>query len=541
LHVAAQDARSLAKTRGSILPWAVSAITLLAELGCADASRRILRIDARLDAEMSLKQGASPPEETWDWPSTCSDRASSKDDYGGRHVPVSAVRFRFWGQDGVHEARIRDGLAAGGIQLTSFEVGGADQSGIVCFTQIDNGLFTFIQDCQGSVFALATSPSALENGCAWRLLEVGAADVIVWNDASSAGQILAKLERRRDVERLTTAALAQQPVAGESPAWRCLVRRVAEAGRFSRSPVLLTGESGTGKELLARLIHAVDSETDDGRRRRELVTVDCSTIVPELSGSELFGHERGAFTGAHSARDGAFALADGATLFLDEVGELPLQLQAQLLRAIQEKTYKRVGGNVWLKTNFRLVCATNRDLGDLVRRGRFRLDLYHRIAGWVFRTLPIRERRGDILPLARYFLATIIPDGPPDIDDDVRRFLVNRDYAGNIRELRQLVERIAHRHASPGPITVGDIPEDDRPCDGGAAHAWPDERLELSIADAIAMGAGLREITTAATAAAIRIAVRSEHGNLQRAAKRLGVTDRALQMRRAAGALSEHN
>ena len=456
-------------------------------------------------------------------------------------MPVSTVRFRFWGQDGVREARIRDGLVAGGIQLTSFEVGGADQYGIVCFAQIDNGLFTFIHDCQGNVFALATSPSALENGCAWRLLEAGAADVIVWNDASSAGQILAKLERRRDVERLTTAALEQQPVAGESSAWRCLVRRVAEAGRFSRSPVLLTGESGTGKELLARLIHAIGIETEGGRRRRELVTVDCSTIVSELSGSELFGHERGAFTGAHSARDGAFALADGATLFLDEVGELPLQLQAQLLRVIQEKTYKRVGGNVWLKTNFRLVCATNRDLGDLVQCGRFRLDLYHRIAGWVFRTLPIRERRADILSLARYFLATIILDGPPDIDDDVRRFLVNRDYAGNIRELRQLVERIAHRHAGPGPITVGDIPEDDRPCDGGAVHAWPDERLERSIADGIAMGASLREITTAATAAAIRIAVQSEYGNLQRAAKRLGVTDRALQMRRAAGALSEHN
>jgi transcriptional regulator with GAF, ATPase, and Fis domain len=340
---------------------------------------------------------------------------------------------------------------------------------------------------------------------------------------------------------LTAAALTQQPVAGESPAWRCLVRRVAEAGRFSRSPVLLTGESGTGKELLARLIHAVGSETDGGLRGRELVTVDCSTIVPELSGSELFGHERGAFTGAHSARDGAFALADGATLFLDEVGELPLQLQAQLLRAIQEKSYKRVGGNVWLKTDFRLVCATNRDLGDLVQRGRFRLDLYHRIAGWVFRTLPIRERREDILPLARYFLANIIPDDPPEIDHEVCRFLVNREYAGNIRELRQLVERMAHRHASPGSVTVGDIPEDDRPCDGAPEHAWPDERLERSIADAIAMGAGLREITTAATAAAIRIAVQSEHGNLQRAAKRLGVTDRALQMRRAAGERSKHN
>src|SRR5262249_28419770 len=159
---------------------------------------------------------------------------------------------------------------------------------------------------------------------------VGAADVMAWNEVSTARQVLAKLERWRCVEQLTAEALAQQPLAGESAAWRCLVRRVAEAARFSGSPVLLTGESGTGKELLARLIQAVGG-ADGGGKRPELVTVDCSTIVPELSGSELFGHERGAFTGAHSARDGAFALADGATLFLDEVGELPLPLQAQLL------------------------------------------------------------------------------------------------------------------------------------------------------------------------------------------------------------------
>jgi transcriptional regulator with GAF, ATPase, and Fis domain len=455
----------------------------------------------------------------------------------------SAVCFRFWGQDSACEARIRDGLAAGGMKLISFESGGVDQYGIVCFGHIDDGLCSFVHnwrnDAHPRVLALATCAAALKNDNAWRLLHVGAADVMVWNDPSAVGQILAKLERWRAVERLTAVALTLQPFAGESAVWRCLVRRVAEAGKFSNSPVLLTGESGTGKELLARLIHAVGGRTEGGVT--ELITVDCSTIVPELSGSELFGHERGAFTGAHSARDGAFALANGGTLFLDEIGELPLQLQAQLLRAIQEKTYKRVGGNVWLKTNFRLVCATNQDLGDLVSRGRFRLDLYHRIAGWVFHTLPIRERREDILPLASYFLEAIISDDPPDFDDEVRRFLVNREYAGNIRELRQLVERIAHRHAGPGPITLGEIPEDDRPSGNSAPHPWPDDRLERSIADAIAIGASLREITTATTLAAIRIVVESEHGNLQRAAKRLGVTDRALQMRRAAGLLSKHH
>jgi transcriptional regulator with GAF, ATPase, and Fis domain len=238
-------------------------------------------------------------------------------------------------------------------------------------------------------------------------------------------------------------------------------------------------------------------------------------------------------------RDGAFALANEGTLFLDEVGELSLPLQAQLLRAIQEKTYKRVGGNIWLRTNFRLVCATNRDLEDLVRRGQFRLDLYHRIAGWVFRTPRIEERREDILPLARYFLSTVFPEEQPEIDAAVCEYLVNRTYPGNIRELRQLMERMAHRHAGSGPVTVGDIPEEDRPTDGGVPLAWPDERLERTIADAIALGASLKEISSATTAAAIRIAVQSEKGNLQRAAKRLGVTDRALQMRRAAGMLPD--
>ena len=460
-------------------------------------------------------------------------------------MSVSTVCFQFWGQDEVREARIRHDLAAGGLQLTPFNGGGADPYGIVCFSRIDDGLFAFIRGCRHSphlrVLTLAASASALENGGAWRLLNAGAADVMLWKDASAVGQILARLERWHCVEQLTAEALARQPLAGESAAWRSLVRRVAEAARFSGSAILLTGESGTGKELLARFVHTVGDGASEGGKRRELVTVDCSTIVPELSGSELFGHERGAFTGAHSTRDGAFALADGATLFLDEIGELPLPLQAQLLRAIQEKTYKRVGGNVWLKTNFRLVCATNRDLRDLIQRGRFRLDLYHRIAGWVFRTLPIGERREDILPLARYFLETAIPGDPPEFDEQVCHFLVNREYTGNIRELRQLVERIVHRHAGPGPITIGDIPEDDRPTsDDSTPHAWPDDRLERSITDAIAMGATLREITTAATLAAIRIAVESESGNLQRAAKRLGVTDRALQMRRAAGTIYKH-
>ena len=451
--------------------------------------------------------------------------------------------FRFWGRDDLGESRIRQSLSKAGLELTPFGNSEKQPYGIIAFSEMDHGLLPLIRSLRmgaaTGVLALAASQSVLGRGDVWRLLQAGAADVMEWAGESVGQQILAKVERCHLVERAIADALAKEPLAGESAAWRDLVRRVVEAGRFSNAPVLLTGESGTGKEHLARLVHMVAPREDAEREHAILVTVDCTTIVPELSGSELFGHEKGAFTGAHSVRDGAFALANEGTLFLDEVGELPLPLQAQLLRAIQEKTYKRVGGNIWLRTNFRLVCATNRDLGDLVQRGHFRLDLYHRIAGWIFRTLRIEERREDILPLSRYFLRTIFPQEPPELDSAVCEYLLNRAYPGNIRELRQLIERMAHRHAGPGPITVGDIPEEDRPAEGAVLLAWPDERLERTIAAAIALGATLKEISSATTAAAIRIAVQSERGNLQRAAKRLGVTDRALQMRRAAGMIPD--
>jgi transcriptional regulator with GAF, ATPase, and Fis domain len=447
------------------------------------------------------------------------------------------------GLDASAQSRICDSISGSGILLIPFDENSSQSNGILTFNQVDDQLFAILhrfRQRRGRVIAVAAAAtSLLESGAAWQLLHAGASDVLVWRGARTANQIQAKLNRWGEIEELAAAAIQREKLIGRSPAWLSLLGRVVEAASFSRAPILVTGESGTGKELLARLVHSAGSENGNSQSRRVIVTLDCSTIVPELSGSELFGHERGAFTGAHSLREGAFALADGATLFLDEIGELPLPLQAQLLRAIQEKTYKRVGGNVWLKTDFRLVCATNRDLTDLVRRGLFRLDLYHRIAGWVFRALPLRDRREDIVPLARHFLEANYSGEAPELDEAICEYLVNRHYEGNIRELRQLMERIALRHVGSGPCTVGDLPEDDRPADGALPRAWPDQKLESSIAEAIALGASLREISTVASQTAIRIAVQTEGGNLQRAAKRLGVTDRALQMRRAAGMLGD--
>jgi transcriptional regulator with GAF, ATPase, and Fis domain len=454
------------------------------------------------------------------------------------------VWFYFCGNDRTAESVISTRLAVEAFPLRSLGEGPTGH-GVFCFEEINDVLWASLQEisrkARGRVLALATSPSSLREGVSWRLLENGASDVLAWEEGSRAvDQIRTRLERWSAIDELAESASCRDLLVGNSRPWRSLVRRIVEAAHFTSAPILLTGESGTGKELLARLILMVDGRAGDSRGpSRDLVTVDCGTIVSELSGSELFGHERGAFTGAVNPREGAFALADGGTLFLDEVGELPMALQAQLLRAVQEKTYKRVGGNVWQNSDFRLVCATNRDLEKQVELGQFRLDLYHRIAGWVFRIPPLRERREDIMALAVHFLKGVgSRECTPEFDTPVSDYILNRAYPGNIRELRQLVQRIALCHVGPGPMTVGDIPEDDRPVGGALDRGWPDENLEKTIASAIMLGAGLKEISQSTTEAAIRIAIQSENGNLQRAAKKLGVTDRALQLRRASGKIS---
>ena len=263
--------------------------------------------------------------------------------------------------------------------------------------------------------------------------------------------------------------------------------------------------------------------------------LDCTTVAPALSGSEFFGHERGAFTTAVSAREGAFALADRGTLFLDEVGDLPLALQAELLRVVQERVYKRVGSNTWKQVDFRLICATNRNLAEEEARGAFRRDFYYRIASWTCSLPPLSERREDIVPLTRHFLRQFSDHGPvPEPDAAVRDYLLTRDYPGNMRDLRQLITRMITRHVGDGPLTVGDLPPDER---RGAAElmrkAWHDSAYQCAIRRALARGLGLKQISKVTAEVAIETALADEDGNLHRAARRLGVTDRALQLRRA--------
>jgi len=366
----------------------------------------------------------------------------------------------------------------------------------------------------------------------WTILAQGASDVMLWEGPRSADAVHDRLERWQRIDAVVASPSVQGTLIGSSRVWQAVLRQVVEAALYTEVPILLHGATGTGKELVARLAHSLDPR----RSSRDLVLVDSTTLIDELAGSELFGHERGAFTGASVTRDGACALAHGGTLFLDEVGELRPRLQPELLRVVQEGEYKRVGSNTWRQADFRLVCATNRDLREEVVAGRFRPDLYYRIAGIVCRLPPLDERPGDILPLVRHFIAVARPDMADagiELDPAVCDLLVTRKYHGNVRELRQLVARILHRHAGIGPITIGDVPEDERPDSGmDGEAAWREPAFLRTIERALAMGASLRDIRRRASDVAVQIALQ-ESTSLSAAARRLGVTGRALQLRRA--------
>ena len=242
-----------------------------------------------------------------------------------------------------------------------------------------------------------------------------------------------------------------------------LVELVRTCGRIAASDatVLLTGETGTGKEVFARFIHE-----RSGRAGRSIVPVNCGAIPETMLESELFGHVRGAFTGAIASRRGRIAAADGGTLFLDEIGELPLSLQVKLLRVLQERSYEPVGSTESVPADFRLVAATNRDLAAEVAAGRFRRDLYYRLLVCPIEVPPLRERQGDICRLFLHFWAARGERRP--IDPAVLQILTTYDWPGNVRELENLVERLAVC-AEGSTIRVNDLPPSIRARRAGAA------------------------------------------------------------------------
>jgi DNA-binding NtrC family response regulator len=237
-----------------------------------------------------------------------------------------------------------------------------------------------------------------------------------------------------------TAASLGEFVAGASPAMAAVVDMVDKVAQATDTTVLVQGESGTGKEHIADLIH----RRTPGRGAGPFVEINCASVPESLLESELFGHERGAFTDAKGTKRGLFEEADGGTLFLDEVGEMPMGTQAKLLKVLEEMTFRRLGGTRDLSVSVRVVAATNKDLAALVQRGAFRLDLYHRLDVFHIRVPPLRDRREDILPLATHFLARFATrqrKAATRFAPETERRLLAYDYPGNVRELRNLVER----------------------------------------------------------------------------------------------------
>jgi transcriptional regulator with PAS, ATPase and Fis domain len=242
----------------------------------------------------------------------------------------------------------------------------------------------------------------------------------------------------------------------------------------ANTPVLLLGESGTGKELAAQALHRLSP-----RRDRPFVPVDCSGLPETLFESELFGHEKGAFTGASRRKTGLVEVADGGTLFLDEIGDLPLTQQVKLLRLLETGTYRRVGGVETLRSDFRLVAATHRDLQRMVEEGTFRRDLYYRISAFPVRLPPLRERREDLPLLVAHLLERLAPQRSVRLSAAAMSRLKEHDFPGNVRELRNLLERALlladGELIEPWHLTgFADSPS------GGRAHTADDEIVPLA-------------------------------------------------------------
>ena len=333
-------------------------------------------------------------------------------------------------------------------------------------------------------------------------------------------QILERRALEQEVVRLRDEVAGRSRLGrlvGRSEAMRAVYRTV-ERVAASRANVLITGESGTGKELVARALHELGP-----RREAPFVVVNCAAIPETLIESELFGHERGAFTDARERRIGRFEAAHGGTLFLDEIGELPLAVQAKLLRALQDRSIDRVGSTQPIPVDVRVVCATNRDLEKEVAEGRFRADLYYRIHVVPIALPSLRERREDIRLLAESFLARAREEagrGPARIAPQALAGLERHAWPGNVRELENAIER-AVALADGESIELADLPDEIQ------LAARGDLLREEVRSGRIDLDTAVARFETDL----IREALTRTGGNQTRAAEQLGITRRVLKLK----------
>ncbi len=319
--------------------------------------------------------------------------------------------------------------------------------------------------------------------------------------------------------RVAQGVPAADGVIGRAAPFQAMLELVARVGP-SEASVLLLGESGTGKELVARAVHEASP-----RAARPLVVVDCASLPESLFESELFGHEKGSFTGAYAARSGLVEAASGGTLFLDEVGDIPLTMQVKLLRLLESGTYRRVGSTELRRADLRVVSATHRDLHAMVADGRFREDLFHRLGTFPIPLPALRERRDDIPLLAAALLGRVAPRRAPTLSVAALERLATHDFPGNVRELRNVLERAAL--LTDGPVIEQAQIEQAlalgsrRPPSVNLPGTW---RLPAATAREEPPADPLRQ----ASHAALRLALAEHRGGRDALARRLGISPRTL-------------
>ena len=353
-------------------------------------------------------------------------------------------------------------------------------------------------------------------GSAVEALKQGAFDYLTKPfDPDEVQQVVEKAVRTSELQqseaRLEPDEDPYKLLLGNSRALR-EVKRMIERVAPTTATVLITGETGTGKELVAQSVHL-----QSDRREQAFVKINCAAIPESLLESELFGHEKGAFTGAARRKPGRFELANGGTLFLDEIGEMPRSAQPKLLRAIQDGRFYRVGGTHIIDVDVRLAAATNRDLEQDVREGRFREDLFYRLKVVPIHMPALRERREDIEPLVQFFVdrfARKLSRNIAGVDPAALAALHAHAWPGNIRELENVIER-AVLLSDGSTITVSDLPEGVEPGPAGPA----------SLRDQV------RDATRDLERRAIVEALDGAHGNVTHAAERLGLSRRGLQLK----------